>query len=96
MTAIATTDHMKSSHTRRRNRRIRGIRQPTNLQDATPDINLPLEDLLTPKQLSHVLQLSPSTIGRMTRSGSIPSIKIGPQYRYEHRAVIQALKKKNR
>jgi excisionase family DNA binding protein len=42
-----------------------------------------------------VLQISRSTIGRMTRSKSIPSIKIGQQYRYEHRAVLSALKKKN-
>jgi excisionase family DNA binding protein len=43
--------------------------------------------MLTPRQVQRILQLSPSTVYRMMTSGEIPSIRIGRSRRVPASAV---------
>jgi excisionase family DNA binding protein len=44
--------------------------------------------LLTPRQVQHLLQLSPSTVYRMMREEAIPSIRIGRSRRIPAAAIL--------
>lgn len=44
--------------------------------------------VLTPRQVQHMLQLSPSTVYRMMCDGSIPSVRIGRSRRVPAGAVL--------
>ena len=50
-----------------------------------------MQPLLTPGQLAERLNLHPETVRRLTREKKIPHLAAGGVYRYDWRAVQQAL-----
>ena len=55
-----------------------------------------MEQLLTPKQLSGILQVSPSTVYQWTHTGFIPHIKLGGNVRFRPSDVEKWLNKRAR
>lgn len=49
----------------------------------------------TVKQLSDYLQLSPSTIYTMARSGKLPAARIGGQWRFNKNEIDKSLNRKS-
>jgi excisionase family DNA binding protein len=48
-------------------------------------------ELLTVRQVAELLQVSVSTVERLTRSGELPSVKFGRSRRYFRRDVMAYL-----
>lgn len=50
------------------------------------------EEFLTARQLAELLQVSETTVRRLARAGSIPSVRLTPRIiRFQLKAVLQAL-----
>ena len=49
----------------------------------------------TVKQLSDYLQLSPSTIYAMARSGKLPATRVGGQWRFNKNEIDKSLNRKS-
>ena len=55
------------------------------------------EDFLTSRQLAEVLQVSESTVRRLSREGRIPVVRLTPRLvRYHLQAVMRALEGDNK
>ncbi len=48
--------------------------------------------LLTLKEVAQLLRLTPQTLYKMLKKGSIPAVRIGSQWRFEQEKVRQWLK----
>ena len=46
-----------------------------------------LENLLTLKEVASLLRLSPQTVYKLLREGSLPAVKIGNQWRFDPEQV---------
>jgi excisionase family DNA binding protein len=47
----------------------------------------PLEDLMTPEEVAHLLRITPKTVREMARSRRLPAIKAGRLWRFDRREV---------
>lgn len=52
-----------------------------------------LSEVLTSKEVALLLGLHPNTVYRLTRSGVLPSVKVGRSRRYFRRDVLALLHK---
>lgn len=55
-----------------------------------------MKNLLTPKQLSELLQVKPSTVYKWVHYGYIPCVKLGTFIRFREKKVEEWLKKRER
>ncbi|MDP8230071.1 MAG: helix-turn-helix domain-containing protein [Candidatus Gorgyraea atricola] len=55
-----------------------------------------MKNLLTPKQLSEILQVKLSTVYKWAHYGYIPSLKIGNSIRFREQKVEEWLRKRQR
>ena len=55
-----------------------------------------MDKLLTPKQLSELLQIKLSTVYKWTHYGYVPSVKIGDLIRFREKRIEQWIKKKEK
>ncbi len=46
-----------------------------------------IENLLTIKEVAHLLRLTPQTLYKMLKQGDIPAVKIGSQWRFDAEQV---------
>ena len=51
-----------------------------------------MEDLLTLKEVAQLLRISPQTLYKMLKDGSLSGIKIGAQWRFDRQEVRGWLK----
>lgn len=70
--------------TARERRQQKAAREITRLQTKC--------ELLTTRELRHVLKVSTPVVRQLAREGRIPSMKIGGGYRFDPHDVIEALK----
>ena len=62
------------------------------MNDATPPSRESREEFLTARQLAAILQVSETTVRRLTQKGRIPSVRITPHIlRFHLKAVRNAL-----
>ena len=55
-----------------------------------------MEKLLTPEQLSELLQIKISTVYKWAHYGYVPMVKIGPLIRFKESKVEEWLRKRER
>lgn len=55
-----------------------------------------MNKLLTPQQLSELLQIKPSTVYKWVHYGFIPSVKIGSCIRFKEKRIEKWLKNRER
>jgi len=49
------------------------------------------DDLLTLKEVSKMLRLSPPTLYKLLKEGKIPAVKIGTQWRFHRKEILEWL-----
>ncbi len=54
-------------------------------------MTMTLDSLLTVKEVAEMLRISPQTLYRMVRQGTIAGVKIGSQWRFDHEQLRRRL-----
>jgi excisionase family DNA binding protein len=56
---------------------------------------MPLEPLLTTHEAASLLAISPKTVSRLAREGSLPGVKVGQHWRFHARHIDAVRRSRN-